>query len=78
MLVMPKFPGLSGQDIARALERLGIELIRQSGSHIIMRRDISGCVVPNRDDVFAQTGAFEHFGKFGFLNLDSHHATSRF
>ncbi len=43
MLVMPKFPGLSGQDIVRALERLGFELIRQSGSHIIMRRGISGC-----------------------------------
>jgi predicted RNA binding protein YcfA (HicA-like mRNA interferase family) len=51
MLVMPKFPGLSGQDIVRALERLGFELIRQSGSHIIMRRGISGCVVPNHKEV---------------------------
>ncbi len=48
---MPKFPGLSGQDIVRALERLGFELIRQSGSHIIMRRGISGCVVPNHKEV---------------------------
>jgi predicted RNA binding protein YcfA (HicA-like mRNA interferase family) len=48
---MPKFPGLSGLDIVRALERLGFELIRQSGSHIIMRRGISGCVVPNHKEV---------------------------
>jgi predicted RNA binding protein YcfA (HicA-like mRNA interferase family) len=51
MFPMPKFPGLSGQDIVRALERLGFELIRQSGNHIIMRRGISGCVVPNHKEV---------------------------
>jgi predicted RNA binding protein YcfA (HicA-like mRNA interferase family) len=46
MLEVPKFPGLSGVDNVRALERLGFEMIRQSGSHI-MRRGVSGCVVPN-------------------------------
>jgi predicted RNA binding protein YcfA (HicA-like mRNA interferase family) len=51
MLEMPKFPGLSGADIVRALERLGFEMIRQSGSHIIMRRGIVGCVVPNHKEV---------------------------
>jgi predicted RNA binding protein YcfA (HicA-like mRNA interferase family) len=51
MLAMPKFPGLSGADIVRALERLGFEMMRQSGSHIIMRRGISGCVVPNHKEV---------------------------
>ena len=48
---MPKFPGLSGADIVRALERLGFETVRQSGSHIIMRRGVSGCVVPNHKEV---------------------------
>ena len=48
---MPKFPGLSGADIVRALERLGFETVRQSGSHIIMRRGVSGCVVPNHKQV---------------------------
>ena len=51
MLDMPKFPGLSGADIVRALERLGFETVRQSGSHIIMRRGVSGCVVPNHKEV---------------------------
>ncbi len=51
MLVMPKFSGLSGQDMVRAFERLGFEVLRQTGSHIIMRRGASGCVVPNHKEV---------------------------
>lgn len=48
---MPKFPGLSGQDMVRAFERIGFEVLRQTGSHIIMRRGASGCVVPNHKEV---------------------------
>ena len=48
---MPKFPGLSGAQIVRALERLGFVVARQSGSHIVMRRNGQGCVVPNNKEV---------------------------
>ena len=48
---MPKFPGLSGAQIVRALERLGFVMARQSGSHIVMRRNAQGCVVPNHKEV---------------------------
>lgn len=48
---MPKFPGLSGAQIVRALERLGFVMARQSGSHIVMRRNGQGCVVPNHKEV---------------------------
>ena len=48
---MPKFPGLSGAQIVRALERLGFVVVRQSGSHIVMRRNGQGCVVPNHKEV---------------------------
>ncbi len=48
---MPKFPGLSGAQIVRALERLGFVVARQSGSHIVMRRNGQGCVVPNHKEV---------------------------
>ncbi|NJK43446.1 MAG: type II toxin-antitoxin system HicA family toxin [Pleurocapsa sp. SU_196_0] len=48
---MPKFPGLSGQDIVRALQKMGFEVVRQSGSHIIMRSGSAGCVVPNHKEV---------------------------
>ena len=48
---MPKFPGLSGKDIVRALEKLGFQVARQSGSHIMMKRGEKGCVVPNHKEV---------------------------
>lgn len=44
---MSKLPVVSGGDVVRALERLGFVVARQRGSHIMMRRASSGCVVPN-------------------------------
>jgi predicted RNA binding protein YcfA (HicA-like mRNA interferase family) len=35
----------------RALERLGFSIVRQRGSHIVMRRGASGCVVPNHREI---------------------------
>ncbi len=48
---MPKFPGLPGAEIVRALEILGFVVTRQSGSHIVMKREGQGCVVPNHKEV---------------------------
>ena len=48
---MPKLPHVSGAAIVRALERLGFQKLRQSGSHVIMRRDSKGCVVPMHSEV---------------------------
>ena len=48
---MPKFPGLSGKEIVRALEKLGFRVARQSGSHILMKKGEKGCVVPNHKEV---------------------------
>lgn len=65
---MPKLPHVSGAEIQRALERLGFQKARQSGSHVVMKRDTKGCVVPLHDEVKigtfagllrqAQVGAF--------------------
>ncbi len=44
---MPKLPRISGAETVRRLERLGFAVVRQRGSHIVMRRSASGCVVPN-------------------------------
>ena len=52
---MPKLPRVSGADAVRALQRLGFEVARQKGSHIVMRRGNSGCVVPNHREVKAGT-----------------------
>jgi predicted RNA binding protein YcfA (HicA-like mRNA interferase family) len=47
---MPKMPRISSREAIRALERLGFEQIRQTGSHVVMKRLIGevalGCVVP--------------------------------
>ncbi|WP_313953464.1 type II toxin-antitoxin system HicA family toxin [Accumulibacter sp.] len=48
---MPKLPRVSGAAVIRALERLGFERARQSGSHVIMRRGSQGCVVPLHSEV---------------------------
>jgi predicted RNA binding protein YcfA (HicA-like mRNA interferase family) len=48
---MPKLPRISGPEIVKALQRLGFAVARQRGSHIIMRRGASGCVVPNHREV---------------------------
>ncbi|GAB6059248.1 type II toxin-antitoxin system HicA family toxin [Desulfonatronum parangueonense] len=48
---MPKLPVVSGADAIRALERLGFVAVRQRGSHIVMRRGSSGCVVSNHNEL---------------------------
>ena len=48
---MPKFPGLSGADLVRALERLGFQKVLQTGSHIVLRQGTAGCVVPNHREL---------------------------
>ncbi len=48
---MPELPHLSGAEIIRALERLGFSRVRQKGSHVVLRRGPSGCVVPLHREV---------------------------
>ena len=49
---MPKLPrGVSGAEAVKALERLGFMAVRQRGSHIVMRRGSSGCLVPNHREI---------------------------
>ncbi len=48
---MPKLPRISGAEAQRALERLGFVKVRQSGSHVVMRRDAKGCVVPMHSEL---------------------------
>lgn len=48
---MPRLPRVSGAEAVRALERLGFAVARQRGSHIVMRRGSSGCVVPNHREI---------------------------
>ena len=43
---MPELPHVSGAQAIGALERLGFVVVRQRGSHVMMRRGSVGCVVP--------------------------------
>jgi predicted RNA binding protein YcfA (HicA-like mRNA interferase family) len=43
---MPKLPVISGQEMIKALERLGFTQVRQRGSHVVLRRGTTGCVIP--------------------------------
>jgi predicted RNA binding protein YcfA (HicA-like mRNA interferase family) len=48
---VPKLPLVSGAEAVRALERLGFILMRQRGSHLVLRRDEAVCVVPNHREI---------------------------
>jgi predicted RNA binding protein YcfA (HicA-like mRNA interferase family) len=47
---MPKLPRISSKEAIRAIERLGFEQVRQTGSHVVMKKETEdgeiGCVVP--------------------------------
>jgi predicted RNA binding protein YcfA (HicA-like mRNA interferase family) len=42
----PSLPHVSGAETVRVLERLGFTVVRQKGSHVMLRRGAAGCVVP--------------------------------
>jgi len=48
---MPKIPRISSRECVAALRRIGFVLARQKGSHIVLRRGSSGCVVPNHKEI---------------------------
>ena len=48
---MPKLPCVSGAKVAKALERLGFARQRRRGTHLVMRRGSSVCVVPMHREV---------------------------
>jgi len=52
---MPSLPIISGAEAIRTLQRLGFVVIRQRGSHIILRKGSQGCVVPNHREIKAGT-----------------------
>lgn len=46
---------LSGQDIAKALQRLGFAIVRQRGSHIRLEHGARRVTVPNHGEVNVRT-----------------------
>jgi predicted RNA binding protein YcfA (HicA-like mRNA interferase family) len=48
---MPKLPHVSGREAVRAMQKLGFEVSRQKGSHVVMKRGADGCVIPNHQEI---------------------------
>lgn len=48
---MPKLPRVSGVEALKALQKLGFEKVRQSGSHVVVRRGAKGCVIPMHSEL---------------------------
>jgi predicted RNA binding protein YcfA (HicA-like mRNA interferase family) len=47
----PNWPHISGNEAIHALEKLGFTITRQKGSHVMIRRGSTGCVVPNQKEL---------------------------
>lgn len=43
---MPELPRISGATAIRVFESLGYVQVRQRGSHVVLRKQDKGCVVP--------------------------------
>ena len=48
---MPELPHMSGQQAIKVFESLGFSVVRQKGSHVVLRRSDKGCVVPLHKDL---------------------------
>ncbi|HOO40351.1 MAG TPA: type II toxin-antitoxin system HicA family toxin [Syntrophales bacterium] len=43
---MPELPHISGNEAINLFERMGFKVVRQRGSHVVLRKDDRGCVIP--------------------------------
>lgn len=43
---MPELPHVSGNNAIKIFESLGFKIVRQKGSHVVLRKNNKGCVIP--------------------------------
>ena len=48
---MPELPKISGDEAIKIFQKLGFQSVRQKGSHVVLRRDDKGCVVPRHKEL---------------------------
>jgi predicted RNA binding protein YcfA (HicA-like mRNA interferase family) len=48
---MPELPRISGDEAIKVFMRLGFYQARQKGSHVVMRRQDKGCVIPRHKEL---------------------------
>ena len=54
-LILSKLPVLSGRKLIKILKKIGFEVVRQKGSHIVLSKNFpegrKGLVVPNHKEI---------------------------
>ncbi len=50
---MPELPRISGDKAIKVFKKLGFYEARQKGSHVVLRRQDKGCVIPKPEAVTA-------------------------
>ena len=48
---MPELPRISGDEAIKIFKRLGFYEARQKGSHVVMRLEHKGCVIPRHKEL---------------------------
>lgn len=48
---MPELPHVSGNNAIKIFESLGFKIVRQRGSHVVLRKDNKGCVIPIHNEL---------------------------
>lgn len=48
---MPELPKISGDEAIKVFKRLGFYEARQKGSHVVLRKENKGCVVPRHKEL---------------------------
>jgi predicted RNA binding protein YcfA (HicA-like mRNA interferase family) len=52
---MPELPRISGDKAIKIFIKLGFYKARQKGSHVVMRKDNKGCVIPRHKNLAVGT-----------------------
>ena len=48
---MSELPKLSGDEAIKIFKKLGFYEVRQKGSHVVLRRENRGCVIPRHKEL---------------------------
>ncbi|HAO20683.1 MAG TPA: hypothetical protein DCQ37_09565 [Desulfobacteraceae bacterium] len=61
---MPELPHISGNEAIKVFQQLGFRVVRQKGSHAVLRRGSFGCVIPLHKEIAIGTlrGAIRQSG----------------
>ncbi|MFA5924671.1 MAG: type II toxin-antitoxin system HicA family toxin [Methylococcaceae bacterium] len=47
----PELPRISGDEAIKVFKKLGFYEVRQRGSHVVLRRENNGCVIPKHKEL---------------------------